>query len=633
MAGDRLRSKTSRMRNAVTAVSDLVGNADQGCNLAVVAESSFRPNKLEQSSKVGFDGQKSLLEVFETELANKPKDSASQTDPPFVPLNPRSAPLMPEFTKQANVLASTNHLAPLQNASTTVEDGIKTAVNGFEVCLRGIIDTLKAAQPLRSDEDILTESTLAFQNLAEKIVSLSDATLKGLVDCPVSKEDNTTDHDLDGTKNFDLQFPVMTTDPSMTREVGKAQVQQAGLKDSNSLPSTAVQAASGRSKRKELRFDDGKSDFRSDFAGPFHYHRPGPIHLPHHSSQPQASLLTHLGDPAPKSSGYVDYLRRFSSADTLKDPCKFRWEQDSDPSKGVRCDRSFSPAAVTTRFPTIGQFENATFSTSMAPPAPPSLIDLDAEEGPKASSGANLGGKMSHSDLSGRDQKDMADARNPRDTAAIYPRAPVELHNKQFLYSSCGVSDGSVANRARLLRPFDAFEGEDMLQNQPDNGTQVHRSATVAAPSQTLRRPYSDVFSGKGRVSWDSFTGQQREIEGKGCSDAQASSTSLPLLATRVTPPEPLQLVKPVDKSGIRRSATDAGARRERRPWNVTYQSPSTNHRPKDVKIRKCVNDLLGLGFNVERSRLRVYASVADGDLDEAIDMLTEDQKVHDSRT
>ena len=620
------------MRHAIKAGSEQIGSADQSRNAATAAECPVRPRKAEETSKADLDGQKSLLEVFETELAKKPKISASQIDPPFVPFHPRSTPMIPSLTINENVPPRGNRIVPPQTAPTTIEDGIKAAVCGFEVCLRGIVDTLKATQPSRSDEDVLKESTNAFQSLAEKIVSLNETPSNTQMNSPVQEKSAKAEHDTEERKKFDSQFPVMTADPLMIPEVKEVRDQQLESNETDLLPPTAFQAANRRSKRKELRFEGDKPNFSSDFAGPFQYHQPGPIHLPQNSSQVQSSRLTHFEDAAPKTTGYVDNLRRFSSIDTFKNSHKSRWLQDSNPSKGLRSNRSLSPIAVTTRFPTIGQFENATFSTTMSPPALPSLIDLDAEEGPKASPSAYVGGKPSHSESYGQVQSNVAGLCSPKKSAQVDHGVPREVCNEQFLNCALGVSDGSVASKARLLRPFDAFEGEAAFHDQPGNGAQTRRSATVGARSHTPRRPYSDVFSGKGRVPWDSFTGQQREHEGKANPDARASSTSLPLPAPRAAPPRSLASPQPVTNAGVCRSATDAGARRERWPDHYAYQTSSTNLRSKDLRIRKCVDNLLGLGFDMERSRLRVYASVADGNLDEAIDMLTEDQKVHDSR-
>ena len=611
-AGDRLRSRSSRIRHAVKGLSDQATSTEDNLDFITVPNSRAPPNKAEEAGKTSSDGQKSLLEVFETELAKHPRDSVCQTDTPSVPFNRPSAPFKPILTDPAKHFASASRQFPPQATSNTIEDGIKTAVSSFEACLRGIVHTLKAAQPSRPDKEMLGETMIAFQDLADKVAPRNAVSFDTKFRFPTPKADTKARPITEDIEKLDSQSPIITTYTSMIPEVWKPHGKKMQQNSSDLLPPLASQATDTRMKLKELNFEDQKTEFISDFAGPFQYHRPGPIHLPQQTLRRESSPLKQRGGAALKKSGYVDHLRRINSVDVLRNPLTARWQQDSNPSNDDKQDRSVSPTAVSTRFPTIGQFENATFPTQLAPPAPPSLIDLDPEIGPELSPGAKLSGAVNGTESSGEFFKRMTTTRTPKS------EAPLSLQNEQFLNRSIGVSDGSAASKARLLRPFDAFKAEAEATPLDQRDIGLHRSMTVAAPS--LRRPHSEIFNGNGRAACDPLTSQQRDHGSDERLGAETSSTSLPLPAPMTTLSRPLSSVKPAENSGIRRSATDAGACRE------TYL------RPRDSRVRKCVDSLIGLGFDMERSRLRVYASVAEGDLDEAIDMLTEDQKVHESR-
>lgn len=579
---DRLRSRTSRDRHGVKGFSDHPDTVGNNSDFGVVLEPSAQPSKLKETDRASSNGQKSLLEVFESEFAKHPRDSASQTNYSSNHPYRSSAPPKPIFADQKRPFASASPFAPSHPASTALEDGIQNALNGFETCLRGIVDTLKAAQPTKSNEEILGESMKTFRNLAETIAPLNAVPSESRVGTAISQVDLKSKIVPEDMKKFDSQFPVMTAYAPIIPHIRKP--------------------LGGNTRQNE---SDLPPDFISDFTGPFQYHRPGPIHLPQQHSPQKDRLSTQPGGAAPNSSGYVDHLRRSNSVNVPTNSFTAYRQQGPNPSCHANQNRSVSPLDITIRFPTIGQFENATFAHEFDPPAAPSLIDIDPEIGSDHPLRTKFGATADGTESSGQFFNRMASTRTTKQ------EAPPASNNEQSLNRSIGVGDGSVADKARLLRPFDAFAPEVPPRKQHVGG--VHRSATVAACN--LRRPYSENFSRNRHVGWDPLTTQQSNHGRHERADAEASSVSLPLPASSTTPQ-----VKPVETSGIRRSNTDAGARRE------------PNLRPRDIKVRKCVDSLIGLGFDLERSRLRVYASVADGDLDEAIDMLTEDQKMHEGR-
>ena len=90
------------------------------------------------------------------------------------------------------------------------------------------------------------------------------------------------------------------------------------------------------------------------------YHKPGPIHLPHHSPLVESSAVetqtfTHR-------SGYVNHLRHHQPTETIK---KALEEPDNNQSTNL-------PAAAA-RFPTLAQFEDQNFASQKPFPSLPSM--------------------------------------------------------------------------------------------------------------------------------------------------------------------------------------------------------------------------------------------------------------------
>ena len=91
-----------------------------------------------------------------------------------------------------------------------------------------------------------------------------------------------------------------------------------------------------------------------------HYHKPGPIHLPHHPPLMQPFLgETHT---IPPRSGYVDHLRHHQSVQTVGKAIE---EPDKSQSTNL-------PAAAA-RFPTLAQFEDQNFASERPFPPLPSM--------------------------------------------------------------------------------------------------------------------------------------------------------------------------------------------------------------------------------------------------------------------
>ncbi|KAL9131889.1 MAG: hypothetical protein Q9217_000249 [Psora testacea] len=111
--------------------------------------------------------QSSLLEVFESELAKKPAvTDRAVTSPKAETLEDLRAFRKPEVSDSA-ACDSLKNSALVQTSSDAVEAGIRTAVTGFETCIRGIISCLQANEDRPGVTLYVLNGTLhAFQSLA-----------------------------------------------------------------------------------------------------------------------------------------------------------------------------------------------------------------------------------------------------------------------------------------------------------------------------------------------------------------------------------------------------------------------------------------------------------------------------------
>lgn len=171
---------------------------------------------------------------------------------------------------------------------------------------------------------------------------------------------------------------------------------------------------------------------------------------------------------------------------------------------------------------------------------------------------------------------------------------------------------------ARLAGPFDPLaETVTLHRSRLIDG--VHRSATERRLiddhyASNGGRPYSDHLTSKGRLAWDTFfANHQSAIQ-------PSPSVASSIASSERTSPAVVPSVSPVDRS----SENDMLSGRE-------HEDAST------VKVvQECVDQLQTLGFgsaeNEGAGRLLVYAQAAEGDLEEAIEIIEEERKAYEQR-
>ena len=191
----------------------------------------------------------------------------------------------------------------------------------------------------------------------------------------------------------------------------------------------------------------------------------------------------------------------------------------------------------------------------------------------------------------------------------------------------------SLPNRpssaARLAGPFDPLDVEHSAQLQLTEG--VRRNATVAGTSNMhrilRRRPYSEAYDGFGRVSWNSFVGDNHDGDHpslKLATDALAGKDE--------SSGKALEHVESRSQQELLRSAT---VQKTARSLNPLINKFSNNHQDNAMKpkIDGCVKMLKDFGYDNggegSQDRLHVYAEAAKGDLVDAIEMIDEDQRAY----
>ncbi|KAK0516910.1 hypothetical protein JMJ35_000065 [Cladonia borealis] len=167
------------------------------------------------------------------------------------------------------------------------------------------------------------------------------------------------------------------------------------------------------------------------------YHKPGPIHLPHHSPLVESSTVD--AQTSTPRSGYVNYLRLVE-------------ERDNNQSTNL-------PAAAA-RFPTLAQFEDQNFSSQKPFPSLPSMnmeplvpLKPDSQSGSQSPPGSSQGLSEDQADNS----RPACAAQNLLVAHGINPGNLSEAQFESFRMQSPAVQKKSIeiyaANRAESQPP------------------------------------------------------------------------------------------------------------------------------------------------------------------------------------
>ncbi|MCJ1381510.1 hypothetical protein MMC17_004621 [Xylographa soralifera] len=309
-----------------------------------------------------------------------------------------------------------------------------------------------------------------------------------------------------------------------------------------------------------------------------------------------------------------------------------------------------SSPLVATRFPTLEQFEDSNRRSAPQFPPLPSMeplipVRVNAD---KMETEADIKKSRDSGPVGSRAIQKLATYQKER----VQQRKSINESSGDFFRRMTGLGEpsgrpsenthfSSAPLGARLIKPFDPLaETATIHRHQLIEG--VRRSATVCGLSDRYaaanRRPYSAYFDGNGRVEWDSFLGHR---------NARAQDKSNQVHAQSIDDYRSFGS----QKESLQRNDTHAqqpegfpntvSARTNRWPEStVAREETSTplHHDASTVSsVQFCVDQLKDLGFGKEEDggaqRLVVYAQAANGNLEDAMDMIDEERKAYKERS
>ena len=625
VAGDKLRWRTNPIRHSRPsrvgalehAISKNRWSSYSGTRAARFDERQDPEDEpgdasiIQENEEKRNDCPKSLLEVFEAELARKVSATDSEEATEYQSPVQNS---VPEPTIQANFSGESQaqpspqgsqallglineHLRELtarnvalsQDVSTVVSHGIR----GLGACMQSIARGLQevssvsrqAADRTRNgDIQLVDNAVLGFQSLAGDFIAALGgqmATNRPRTTSAPRDESNGVETDSSST-TFDISDNKNPKEDAITALKSNQHPADAGEDPSNmvynsgSMHATAPRHVSEKagSPQPEKESQPRSAPAMSEVL---RFHKPGVIQLPNHT-------------------GYVDHLRQSQSVEILDEQHNIQRENSPPPN---------------TYFPTLSQFEG---ELGAAPnfPALPNMQPLIPQRAPSQ-------------------QKYVTEAEESGPTNGSLPfvsfsniiEGPSQSHDAVIgCHNHSAPQDGyevkplsRLSSAARLAEPFDPLEAEPSAQVHLTEG--VRRNATVASTdirrATRRRRPYSEVFDGSGRVPWGSFL--QDNVRELGGLCRAGDDRERPLVVNqqhlkRLSGPEAGSPCSPPAAAG----------------YDDEHHDDSTVG-----KINDCVERLRDLGFGGQdgdsAGRLLVYAQAADGVLVDAIDLIDEEQR------
>lgn len=432
----------------------------------------------------------------------------------------------------------------------------------------------------------------------------------------------------------------------------------------------------------QLRF--APSLYQSHQAGALRHHQSTPsLSRPHGSFEVNKQTLklpvrTHAGrNEISSGSGWGrphrravarDVPRRYTSVediDSLSEDFKSALDGVSNgPSKRLASEglndarpNTYS-SPVVTHFPTLEQFEGATFTGQPRFPPLPSMEPLIPSRPENRHDDSQESRRGDYESVVAK----ATDPTLPKVYPSAWPHPAGEANPTEssgdFFKRMMGLTESSktpvpldtAAPEARLMKPFDplaatrpldSLDGTAAPTMSPLRGA-VRRVNTVAAAGgrynpSNYRRPYSEFFSGDGRMGWDTFV---RGYGGSSTASARNSEQSSARPHAQETEPSP-----PLHSDSVAVDRTSEPLSHKHPDPNPAGIKPFTTRAhagnthpdyPAAHKMQQCVDQLTALGFGTEENgglkRLVVYAQAAGGDLEEAIEMIEEERKVYKER-
>lgn len=553
------------------------------------------------------NGQPSLLEVFEAELANRILATDSEEAPEVEPselairvdASSQSSPqgshaLLGLINEHLQELTAGDMALP-KDLSTAIDHGLRTA----GACIRGIA---------RGLQELSSVSYQAADKIRDADLQLMDDAILGF-------------HSLTGGLTTALGREMAANQPGITAapRSGRGEVESGSMSTTlgDAHDRDSVKDAISEQERNESRLSGGVGPSETAFYSKLNhaatpryisniptslqsqiecqtrsrpimsqeprFHRPGPIHLPNRP-------------------GYVDHLQRSHSTKTLAE--QYNIQRASSPS-------------VETHFPTLAQFEGENFRPTPSFPALPGMESLvpqraqrqyifgtkDGEFEP-ANGSQSYASNPNGAETSWRSHSLVA---GPREQGA-------QLNWHEFIPLR------SLSSAARLAGPLNPLETEHSARPHFTEG--VRRNATIDSTdtrhAARRRRLHSEAFDGSGRIAGGALL-QDKNRWPRGFY-RNSDDRGRPLGANQEHSKRPSRR-----EAGSRHSALAATG------YDDQHHDDSTVG-----TINDCVEQLRDLGFGGgdenSADRLLVYAQAANGVLVDAIDLIDEEQRAYRER-
>ena len=566
------------------------------------------------TDEVSRDGQPSLLEVFETELAKKisstdgreaPEAESSSVHEPVVSSDAKTQNLPQRSHAVFEVI--NEHLQELtagdaalsQDMLTAIDHGVRTAVTGLGACIQGIARGLQEASLVSrqaairtrdADLQLMDDATLGFQRLAGGLITLLGRDVAANQDGPASPPRDRPGEVAMSTSSTKLDI-AHENDPD-EGAIDARKSNESPLNDGVESSEASYSPRSNHAAAPRFISDISASPklgierqrrLRPTLREEPQFHRPGPIHVPNRP-------------------GCIDHKQRSHSIKPFD-------EQDY-------VQRANSPP-VNTHFPTLAQFEGEISGATPSFPALPGmepLIPERASRQPMFVSTARESGPANGSLSRISSPNDAGSSKRSHKPVADPREHSTAQNGSEIIPLSCQSSG------ARLAGPFDPMEAEPSARPNLTGG--LRRNATVASTdirhAARLRRPYSEGFDGSGRVAWGAFL----QDSGR----------------------RPRNLYRASDDRGRLPNANQEHSKRLSQCEAESRGSPlaaieydDQHHDDSTVgKINNCVEQLRELGFgeadDQSAARLLVYAQAAEGVLVDAIDLIDEEQRAYRER-
>lgn len=625
VAGDKLRWRTNPIRHSRPsrvgalehAISKNRWSSYSGTRAARFDERQDAEDvqgdasKIKDNEEKRNDCPKSLLEVFETELARNLSatdgEEATENQLPVQNSVPEPA-IQVNLSGESQVQPSpqgsqallglfNEHLRELTARNIALSQGLSTfvghGIRGLGACMQSIARGLQevssasrqaADRSRNGDLQLVDDTLLGFQSLAGDFIAALGGEMAtnwpGITSAPRDESDGVeTDSrspTFDISDNKNPKEDVITALKSNQHQANASEGPSNTVYNRGSMHATAPrydsEKAGSPQPEKESQPRSTPATSKESRA-----HKPGLIQLPNHT-------------------GYVDHLRQSQSVEIL------------DEQHNIQ--RANSPP-LDSYFPTLSQFEGELG----AAPTFPALPNMQPLIPQRAS--------CQHKYVTKAEETGPTNGSLPLASFSNIIEGPSQSYGSEIgCHSHSTLQDGHeikslsrLSSAARLVEPFDPLEVEPLARVHLTEG--VRRNATVASTDirrpTRRRRPYSEVFDGSGRVPWGSFLQDNvRELGGlcRASDDRERSLGANQQHRERLSPPEAGSQCSPPAAAG----------------YDDQHHDDSTVG-----KINDCVERLRDLGFGGQdgdsAGRLLVYAQAADGVLVDAIDLIDEEQR------